>query len=150
MSAASPLTGGSTGSRRPINVLTVQPTLVGCLQIQPIRTILSRTHVQRQVSREYVPMFFHTAVAAVHPLLERLFLAVPAQTGLRQGSGARVELVETITAGACSLAVDDLHQQPWCPVAHTARKVLLPRNIFQFLARHVGPVAEQLVGQPAV
>ena len=148
MSAASPVEWYCpTGPRRPINVVTVEPTMVGSVQVQPIETISRPIDMQSQVSREQVPMFFDTAPAAVDPLRERLFLTFPTQTGLRQGSRVRAVLVEAITAGAFSLAAHHLHEQPRCPVAHTAREVLLPPNVIQLLAHHIRAVREQPVGQ---
>ena len=90
-------------------------------------------------------MFCDPALAAVDPLGERLFLAVPAQAGLRQGRGGGVVFVETFPAGAFSLAAHRLHEQPRCPVAHAAREVLLPCAVIQLLAGDVGAVGEQPV-----
>ena len=75
------------------------------------------------------------------------FLSLPAQTRLRQGGRSWVVFVETPTAGTFSLAAHHLHQQPRCPVAHTAREVLLPRHIIQSLTGDVGAVAQQSVAQ---
>src|SRR5262245_35195537 len=50
----------------------------------------------------------HTRSGA--PVARAAFLTVPAQAGLRQGGGERAVLVETITAGAFSLAAHQLHQ----------------------------------------
>ena len=86
----------------------------------------------------------------MNPLGEWLFLAVPARAGLRQGRGVGVELVEAMTAGAFSLAAHHLHEQPGCPVAHTAREVLLPSHVIKLLARHVDTLGEQPVGQRPV
>ncbi|MGH3563314.1 MAG: hypothetical protein ACRDTN_16395, partial [Mycobacterium sp.] len=62
-----------------------QPTMVGCLQAQPVGTIGLLVDVQSEIGREQVPMFFDATLAAVDPLRERLFLFRPAQAGLRQG-----------------------------------------------------------------
>jgi hypothetical protein len=150
MSAAWPVgyCGGWTSA--PINVVTVQPAMVGCLQVQPVETLRPRVDVQSQVGRKQVPVFGDAAPATVHPLGERLFLTVPAQTCLGQGSRCRVELVEASTAGAFSLAAHHLHQQPRCPVTHTAREVLLPCEVIDLLARDVGAVRQQPVGQTTV
>src|ERR1700737_583850 len=150
MSVASPVGYCWGWASAAVDVLTVQPAGVGCLQVQPVETIQAGSDVQPEVSGEQVSMFFDAAPAAVDPLRERLFLAVPAQTGLGQGRGFRVELVETITAGACSLAAHHLHQQPWCPIPHTAREVLLPCDEIELLARDISPMGEQLVGQRTV
>ena len=88
MPAASPLVCSyctTAGLRRPVDVLTVQPALTGCLQVQPIRPISLGSDVQSEVGRKQVPIFSDAAAAAVNPLRERLFLTLPAQTGLRQG-----------------------------------------------------------------
>src|SRR5271166_743461 len=136
-----------TAPRRPINVVTVEPAVVGCLQVQPVEAISRAIDMQSQVGREQVPMFFDTAPAAVDPLGEWLFLTFPTQAGLRQSSRMGAVLVEAITAGAFSLAAHHLHEQPRCPVAHTAREVLLPTNVIQLLAHHIRAVREQPVGQ---
>jgi hypothetical protein len=119
--------------------VTVQPAGFGFLQVQPIETIPVSSDVQSEVGGEQVAMFSYAALAAVDPLRERLFLAVPAQAGLGQGGGLGVVLVETFPAGAFSLAAQRLHKQPRCPVAHTAREVLLPRDVIQLLARDIKP-----------
>src|SRR6202453_3366433 len=150
MSAASPVRYCCGGTSAPINVVTVQPAMVSCLQVQPVATISPRVYVQSQVGRKQVPIFCDAAPATVHPLGERLFLTVPAQAGLGQGGCCRVELEEAITAGAFSLAAHHLHQQPRCPVAHTAREVLLPCEVIDLLARYVGAVRQQPVGQTTV
>ena len=94
----------AAGLRRPVDVLTVQPANVSCLQVQPIRTVALGPDVQSEVGRKQVPMFLHTAVAAVHPLPEQFFLPVPAQTTLRQGRRVGVVLIEALSAGACAPA----------------------------------------------
>src|SRR6202453_5008756 len=111
--------------------------MVSCLQVQPVATISPHMDVQSQVGRKQVPIFGDATPTTVHPLGERLFLTVPAQTCLGQGGCCRVELEEASTAGAFSLAAHHLHQQPRCPVAHTAREVLLPCNVINLLARHL-------------
>jgi hypothetical protein len=78
----------------------VEPTLVGCLQIQPIGTISLRADVPPEVGRKQIPIFSDAAPTPVDPFRERPFLTVPAQTRLRQGSGFRVVLIEAIAAGA--------------------------------------------------
>src|ERR1700682_5808725 len=93
-------------------------------------------------------MLSDAAPATVNPLGEWLFFTVPPQTGLGQGGGIGVVLVETLPAGACSLAADHLHERPWRPVAHTAREVLLPRAVIQLLAGNVGAVGGQPAGPP--
>src|SRR5258705_13547920 len=87
-------------ARQPVDVLTVEPAGVGCLQVQPIETIRVGSNVQSEVGGEQVSMLCDTAPTAVDPLRERLFLAVPAQAGLGQGRGHGVVLVETFPAGA--------------------------------------------------
>src|SRR5271166_4597372 len=151
MSAASPVGYCWGWTSASINVVTVeQPAMVGCLQIQPVETISPLVDVQSQVGRKQVPVFFDATLTKVDPLGERLFLTVPAQTGLRQSSRFGVELIESITAGAFGLAAHHFHEQPRCPVAHTAREVLLPREVIKLLARHLGAVREQPVGQRPV
>jgi hypothetical protein len=151
MSAASPVGCCFGWASATINVVTVeQPAIVGCFQVQPVETISLPTDVQSQVGREQVPIFFDAAPATVDPLGERLFPAVPAQAGLGQGRRFGVVLVETVPAGAFSLAADHLHEQPRCPVAHTAREVLLPCNVIKLLTRYIGAVREQPVGQRPV
>jgi hypothetical protein len=108
--------------------------MVGCLQVQPVETISLPTDVQSQVGREQVPIFVDTAPTAVTPLRERLLLAVPAQARLRQGRGVRVVLVQVISAGAISPTAHHVHEQPRCPITHTAREVLLPCNVIELLA----------------
>ena len=149
MSAASPLRYCYGRTSTPINVVMVdQPTMVCCFQIQPVETISLLADMQSQVGRKQVPVFFFDAApAAVDPLGERFFLPVPTQTGSRQGSRVWAVLVEVVTAGAFSLAAHHLHQQSRCPVAHTAREVLLPRNVIQLLAHHIRAVRQQPVGQ---
>ncbi len=88
----------------------MQPALTGCLQVQPIRPIDLGSDMQSEVGRKQVPILGDAALAAVNPLRERLFLPVPAQTGLRQGRRSWVVLVETLPAGAFSLAAQHLHQ----------------------------------------
>ncbi len=124
--------------------------MVGCLQVQPIKTISLPTDVQPEVGRKQVPILCDATPTPVDPLRKRLFLAVPTQTGLRQGSRFGIELVEAITAGAFGLAAHHLHEQPRCPVAHTAREVLLPRNVIKLLADHIGALGAQPVGQRRV
>jgi hypothetical protein len=124
--------------------------MVGCLQVQPVETLRPRVDVQSQVGRKQVPVFGDAAPTTVHPLGERLFLAVPAQACLGQGSRSGGALVEVITAGAFSLAAHHLHQQPRCPVAHTAREILLPCEVINLFARYVGAVRQQSVGQTTV
>lgn len=151
MSAASPVGYCYGWTSAPINVVTVaQPTIVGRLQIQHVETISPLVDMQPQEGRKQVPVFFDATLTTVDPLGERLFLTVPTQTALRQGSRSGVELVETITAGAFSLAAHRLHEQPRCPVAHTAREVLLPRHVIKLLARHIGAMAQQPVRQRTV
>ena len=124
--------------------------MVGCLQVQPIETIPACSDVQPKVGREQVPMICDTARTTVGPLGERLFLAVPAQAGLGQGGSGGAELVETVPAGACSLAANRLHEQPGCPVPHAAREGLLPSHVIELLASNGGAIAEQSVGQAAM
>jgi hypothetical protein len=95
-------------------------------------------------------VFFDATPAAVDPLGERLFFTVPAQAVLGQGRGFRVELVEAIPAGAFSLAAQRLHEQPRCPIPHTAREVLLPRDVIQLFASDISSMAEQPVCQRTV
>jgi hypothetical protein len=85
--------------------------VVGCLQVQPVVTIGLPVDVQSEVGREQVPILRDAAPATVDPLRERLFLAAPAQTGLRQGSRIGVELVETFPAGAFNLAAHHRYEQ---------------------------------------
>ncbi len=120
----------------------MQPAGVGCLQVQPIETIRACSDVQSEEGGEQVSMLCDTAPAAVDPLGERLFLAVPAQAGLGQGRGLGAVLVGTFPAGAFSLATDHLHEHPRCPVPHTAREVLLPRDVIELLARDIYAVGE--------
>ena len=124
--------------------------MVGRLQIQPVETISFLTDVKSQVRRKQVPIFFDAALAAVDPLRKRLFLAVPAQAGLGQGSRFGAVLVEAIPAGAFSLATNRRNEQSRCSVPHAAREVLLPRDVINLLAHHVGAVSEQPVGQRPV
>ena len=124
--------------------------MIGCLQIQPVETISCLTDVQSEVGREQVPIFFDSAPTPVDPLRERLFLAIPAQTRLGQGSRSGVVLVEAIPAGAFSLATDHLYEQSRCPVPHAAREVLLPHDVIELLARHVGAVGKQPIRQRPV
>jgi hypothetical protein len=84
--------------------------MVGCFQIQPVETISALADMQSQECRKQVPVFFDAAPTTVDPLGERFFLAVPAQTGLRQGSRVGAVLVELVAAGAFSLAAHHLHQ----------------------------------------
>jgi hypothetical protein len=86
--------------------------MIGCLQVQPIETIRVCSDVQSKVGREQISMLSDAAPAAVNPLGERLFLAVPAQAGLGQGGRCGGVLVEPIPAGAVSLAADRLHERP--------------------------------------
>jgi hypothetical protein len=88
----------------------MQPTLVGWLQVQPIDPVGLGADMQSEVGREQVSIFCGATPATVHPLRERLLLSVPAQTGLRQGGGSWVVLVELLAAGAFSLAAHHLHQ----------------------------------------
>ena len=74
--------------------------MVGRFQIQPVETISIPVDVQSQVGRKQVAMFCDAAPAAVDPLREGLFLAVPAQASLGQGSCFGIELIEAIPAGA--------------------------------------------------
>jgi hypothetical protein len=104
--------------------------VVGRLQIQPVETISGPIDVQSQLGREQVTIIFDATPATVDPLGERLFLTLPAQAGLGQGCGFGAVLVEAIATGAFSLAADHLNEQPRCPIPHTARKVLLPRDVF--------------------
>ncbi len=124
--------------------------MVGCLQFQPVETISLLTDVQSQVGRKQVPVLFDATLTTVDPLGERLFLTVPAQTGLRQGGVFGAELIKAITTGAFSLAAHHLHEQPRCPIAHTAREVLLPRNVIKLLARHINTVAKEPISQRTV
>jgi hypothetical protein len=151
MSAASPVRYGCGWASATINVVTVeQPAVVGCLQVQPIETILLPTDMQPEVGRKQVPICSDTAPAMVDSLRKRLFLTVPAQAGLGQGSRFRVVLVKAIAAGAFSLAADRRNEQSRCPVPHTAREVLLPSDVIELLARHGGAVREQPVSQRPV
>jgi hypothetical protein len=75
----------------------VEPAGVGCVQVQPIETIRVGSNVQSEIGGEQISMLCDTAPAAVDPVGERLFLAVPAQAGLGQGRGLGVVLVETLT-----------------------------------------------------
>src|SRR6266436_3011737 len=106
--------------------------------------------MQSEVGRKQVPILSNAALTAVHPLRKQLLPFRPAETGLRQGGGARVVLIETVSAGAFSLAAHHLYQQPRCPVAHTAREVLLPRDVIQSLTGDIGAISQQAVGQRSV
>ena len=128
----------------------MEPAGVGCLQVQPIETIRACSDVQSEVGGEQVSMLGDAALATVNSLVEQLFLAVPAQAGLGQGGCLRVVLVETFSAGAYSLAAHRLYEHPRCPVPHTAREVLLPRDVIELLARDTRAVGEQPVGQRAM
>jgi len=113
MPAASPLVccyGTTPGLRRPVDVLTVQPALTGCLQVQPTKPIDLRSDVQSEVGRKQVSIFGDAALAAVNPLRKQLLLTLPAQTGLRQGRRSWVVLEERLPAGAFSLAAQHLYQ----------------------------------------
>src|SRR5258705_1461819 len=135
-------------ARQPVDVLTVEPAGVGCLQVQPIETIRVGSNVQSEVGGEQVSMLCDTAPTAVDPLRERLFLAVPAQAGLGQGRGHGVVLVETFPAGAFSLATDHLHDHPRCPDPNTSPEGLLPPEVIELLACAIGAVGDQRVGRP--
>lgn len=63
----------TAGLRRPVDVVTVQPAPLGCLQVQPIDLIGLHSDVESEVGRKEIPIFGETADAAVDPLRERLF-----------------------------------------------------------------------------
>lgn len=79
------------GLRRLVDVLTMQPASVGCLQVQPIDPIGPGSDVQSEVGREQVSIIGDAAVAAVNPLRERFLLFRPAQAGLLICNGFRGE-----------------------------------------------------------
>jgi hypothetical protein len=60
----------------PVDVVTMQPALVGCLQIQPIGAIRGGSDVQSEVGREHIPMLADPA-ATVDPLGGGFFLRSP-------------------------------------------------------------------------
>src|SRR3954468_1958843 len=70
MPAASPLACWCTaaGLRRLVDVLTMQPACVSCLQVQPIDPIGLGSDVQSEVGRKQVSILSYPAVAAVDPL----------------------------------------------------------------------------------
>jgi hypothetical protein len=96
--------------------VTVEPTIVGCLQVQPVVTVGVHADVQSEVGGEQVPALGDAAPATVDPLGARLFLTVPAQAGLGQGGGVGGGIRAGNRAGAFSLAADRLREHLRRPV----------------------------------